>query len=135
MRPGNNNISRKEFFSKISWVFSIPLLIIGGLSIKRQFDLRRNKTLKIPVDINDGISFIENIIIIKEKDKIQFLASSCTHLGCKINKFENDLLICPCHGSKFGMDGTPKKGPATKPLQILKFELDKTNENYIVNSL
>ena len=135
MKSRHYNISRKEFLSQISWIVSIPLLIIGGLSIKRQSNLLRNKTLKIPIDINEGISFVENIIIIKEKENVQFLASSCTHLGCKINKYENNHLICPCHGSKFEFDGTPIKGPAKKPLQNLKFEIDKSKGYYIVNTL
>lgn len=134
MKPRYNNISRKDFLSQISWLLSIPLLIIGGLSIKRQSNLLRNKILEIPIDINEGISFVENIIVFKEKENVQFLASSCTHLGCKINKYENNHLICPCHGSKFKFDGTPIKGPATKPLQNLKFEIDKSKGYYIVNT-
>ena len=42
--------------------------------------------------------------------------SKCTHKGCAVNKIANGTIDCPCHGSKFNLDGTVAHGPATKPL-------------------
>ncbi len=45
----------------------------------------------------------------------------CTHKGCTVDwvaaekKYE-----CPCHNAKFAANGKVLKGPATKPLAILK---------------
>ena len=44
-------------------------------------------------------------------------SSTCTHKGCTVNKVADGTIDCPCHGSKFNLDGTVAKGPATAPLE------------------
>jgi Rieske Fe-S protein len=42
----------------------------------------------------------------------------CTHLGCllRFNGAERSW-DCPCHGSRFDIDGAVLEGPATSPLE------------------
>jgi nitrite reductase/ring-hydroxylating ferredoxin subunit len=46
------------------------------------------------------------------------LVNVCTHLGCQ-PAFDPKMriLICPCHGSRFDLQGNVLKGPAARPLQ------------------
>ncbi|MDD5018142.1 MAG: FAD-dependent oxidoreductase, partial [Eubacteriales bacterium] len=45
----------------------------------------------------------------------------CTHMGCPLeyNEAENSF-DCPCHGSRFSMDGEVIEGPAKQPLEKIK---------------
>jgi Rieske Fe-S protein len=70
----------------------------------------------LPLPKNRLVTFFEKYIIIKRKE-IKVLSARCTHLGCTINKLENNRLVCPCHGSEFDLDGNAIKGPAFRSLE------------------
>jgi glycine/D-amino acid oxidase-like deaminating enzyme/nitrite reductase/ring-hydroxylating ferredoxin subunit len=50
--------------------------------------------------------------------ELHSLSATCTHLGCVVhwNSAERSW-DCPCHGSRFGVDGTVLHGPAAKALE------------------
>ncbi|MBR2482193.1 MAG: FAD-dependent oxidoreductase, partial [Oscillospiraceae bacterium] len=52
---------------------------------------------------------------------LRLTAPRCPHLGCalKYNREEHSW-DCPCHGSRFGEDGTLLDGPATDDKQLRK---------------
>ncbi|GAA3015619.1 FAD-dependent oxidoreductase [Streptomyces fulvorobeus] len=52
------------------------------------------------------------------------VSARCTHLGCLVafNEAETSW-ECPCHGSRFGVDGAVLQGPAVRPLERLDVEV------------
>jgi glycine/D-amino acid oxidase-like deaminating enzyme/nitrite reductase/ring-hydroxylating ferredoxin subunit len=53
-----------------------------------------------------------------EDGRLHGVSLRCTHLGCllRFNEAERSW-DCPCHGSRFDVDGAVLEGPATRPLE------------------
>lgn len=68
--------------------------------------------------------------VVKTGGKISVFAQNCSHLGCTINYVEagsaadhpDTTFDCPCHGSRFHIDGTVLHGPAAYPLAHLNWK-------------
>jgi len=63
---------------------------------------------------------------VKNQGKVEVFAINCSHLGCSIalNK-DASTFDCPCHGSRFHLDGTVLHGPAAYPLSHLTWKQGK----------
>jgi Rieske Fe-S protein len=61
--------------------------------------------------------------VVKTGGKLTVLAQNCSHLGCSVS-FNPDAKTfdCPCHGSRFHIDGTVLHGPAAYPLSNLTWK-------------
>jgi Rieske Fe-S protein len=72
------------------------------------------KTSEVPV----GSGVIRDDVVVTQPTAGVFkgFSSTCTHLGCTVGTVADGTINCPCHGSKFNLDGTVAAGPATRPL-------------------
>lgn len=74
-------------------------------------------TSEIPV--GGGAIYPDEGFVITQPTEGTFKAFSvtCTHSGCPVNKVDDGLIQCPCHGSTYSIeDGSVQGGPAPSPL-------------------
>jgi cytochrome b6-f complex iron-sulfur subunit len=51
------------------------------------------------------------------QDTFSALTAVCTHQGCTVSEYQNQVYQCPCHGSQYSTSGAVVTGPATSPLR------------------
>ncbi|MDZ4270144.1 MAG: Rieske (2Fe-2S) protein [Mycobacterium sp.] len=73
-------------------------------------------TTTTDVPVGSGVIVGETIVTQPAAGDFKAFSAVCTHNGCLINEVADGTINCPCHGSKFSLDGAVVNGPATKPL-------------------
>ncbi|MGE0220083.1 ubiquinol-cytochrome c reductase iron-sulfur subunit [Mycolicibacterium sp.] len=70
-------------------------------------------------DVPVGSGVIVDDIVLTQPTAGDFRAFSavCTHAGCTLAGVADGTINCPCHGSRFNLDGTVATGPAKRPLE------------------
>jgi Rieske Fe-S protein len=69
------------------------------------------------VPVGSGVIVGDVVVTQPAAGQFKAFSSKCTHKGCAVNKVADGTIDCPCHGSKFNLDGTVANGPATVPLE------------------
>lgn len=75
------------------------------------------KTADIP--LKGGMVFQNEKVVVTQPASGEYKAFTavCTHEQCLVNQISNNVISCPCHGSKFSAkDGSIVSGPAMTPL-------------------
>ena len=74
------------------------------------------KTSDVPV--GSGVIVGEVVVTQPSAGVFKGFSAKCTHKGCTVDKVADGTIDCPCHGSKFNLDGTVANGPAQEPLAV-----------------
>lgn len=78
--------------------------------------------------VRDGRFYISRL-----PEGILALYWRCPHLGCTVPWVENEqLFICPCHGSVYEPTGQNIAGPAPRPMDVMQVEI--RNGRVLVNT-
>jgi Rieske Fe-S protein len=117
-------LSRRTIIRAIGWLLAAPMPFVFASMVTRHARLsRESRSVEIPPPA-DGITFMDEVVVCRSATSTRVFSARCTHLGCRISSTVDDLLVCPCHGSRFRLDGSVAGGPAIRPLEALPFTAD-----------
>ncbi len=93
------------------------------------FEPRTQFRIGVPADYAIGVDTrwqkSKRIWVVRTADRLFVIFASCTHLGCTPDwKLSEAKFKCPCHGSGYDTEGRNYEGPAPRPLDRAKIELD-----------
>jgi glycine/D-amino acid oxidase-like deaminating enzyme/nitrite reductase/ring-hydroxylating ferredoxin subunit len=107
---------------------SIQPLVTNNLTVAAHFTLDHIRALNGPVldDLEPGRATVTRrgaTMVAGYRDEdgaLHAVNARCTHMGCLV-EFNNAERSwdCPCHGSRFDVDGAVLQGPAVRPLRAL----------------
>jgi cytochrome b6-f complex iron-sulfur subunit len=128
IRPARND-SRRRFLKITTAAMGAAGLWLMDRVAKRAAAIPENRetTVTVPWNAAEGVHFYDRMIVVNKSDAVAVFSSLCPHLGCRVNRSEVNELTCPCHGSRFSLQGDVVHGPATRSLRSLPFVLDRKN--------
>ena len=82
-----------------------------------------------PVDVGTAVDYANDgafdkfarsnrVMLVRKGDRLYATTATCTHKDCVVKHVQGEIR-CPCHGSRFDLDGDVTKGPAKSPLARL----------------
>jgi nitrite reductase/ring-hydroxylating ferredoxin subunit len=98
----------------------------------------------LTVDANSPLSAVGSAALVKtsttlllvahvSQDTFSAVTAVCTHEGCTITGFQNQIYVCPCHDSEYTTSGSVVRGPATQPLRQFATEFSGTTLTVALN--
>jgi menaquinol-cytochrome c reductase iron-sulfur subunit len=115
------------------------------------YDAPTTVKLGVVAEFPDGLKFLpdERLFVFREGNTFHAISAVCTHLGCtaraealpspETHEVGGKALRlthrfqCPCHGSKYGGDGSNVSGPAPKPLAWYHLSLASDDGQLVVD--
>ena len=75
-------------------------------------------TTTADVPVGSGVVIDKVVVTQPTAGDFKGFSAVCTHAGCLVKEVVDGTINCPCHGSKYSLDGAVVHGPATKPLPV-----------------
>jgi cytochrome b6-f complex iron-sulfur subunit len=120
-------IPRRDFLGLAAVWSAISAFVLATLGILRLPKAAvlptptRKFRVAIPETLAPGEPFVppgRSVVMFRDGEGVYAVSTICTHLGC-IVKTAPGVLDCPCHGSRFDLQGGVLRGPAPSPLPWL----------------
>lgn len=121
-------VPRRDFLGLSAlWAMAGALLfsVFGMLKLPKAAVLSspsKKFSVTLPETLAAGEAFVppgRAVAMFRDGEGVHAISTICTHLGCVV-KPTTEGFECPCHGSKFGVEGEVTRGPAPKALVWLK---------------
>ncbi|MEJ2024104.1 MAG: Rieske (2Fe-2S) protein [Deltaproteobacteria bacterium] len=134
-KQGSRETAERRSF--LRWIggglLGLLALFFGSMVTERRHRLRsEQQPVRVPLNLPQGVTFHEKVIIYREGDRYETLSGRCSHLGCIVDRKQGEKLICPCHGSMYSFEGKLLNGPATRNLVRLRYRIDKKEKQLII---
>jgi cytochrome b6-f complex iron-sulfur subunit len=128
---------RRDLFSKLTWlavwgaVTGAVLASLRMLFPKVFFEPPMTFRAGVPSDYQPGTVSERwkkdwRVWIVRTDQSLFAVSATCTHLGCTPVWLEaENRFQCPCHGSVYTPEGLNVEGPAPRPLERFRVQLDR----------
>jgi cytochrome b6-f complex iron-sulfur subunit len=123
---GADAVSRRDFLNEVAAAalgitgLGAAVVTLNYISPNVLFEPPARFHIGAPEDFPvNSVSFLreQQVFIVRTNDGFSAVSAVCTHLGCITEwKPDDNLIACPCHGSKFNREGKKVAGPAPQPL-------------------
>lgn len=149
-QPTDRAIGRRNFLVRAivglqATMGAILAFILGSTTLSPSFSGRDETWLRaieldalpenqpVPVTLrvsrSDGYSQVVDrtvVYLVRTGDQnVRALHSTCTHLGCRTSyDRKTRLILCPCHGGVFDVEGHVVSGPPPAPLPSLSTRIE-----------
>ncbi|MCO6431784.1 MAG: ubiquinol-cytochrome c reductase iron-sulfur subunit [Deltaproteobacteria bacterium] len=115
---------RRDFLMK----GSCCLMALGLGCSRQEQPVSRIVALGPPEKFAPGLTAleIERIAVLRDARGIAAVSLVCTHQVCQLTvESGSNGFLCPCHGSRFTVEGAILTGPAKQPLPWFKLQLNQ----------
>ena len=132
---------RRKFLQLIASIPVASVLRLKNMMAQEKLAININRLEKLKKVGGSVLLKIKGqpVLFVREnKEVVRGVDPTCTHQQCTVDYDEGkNIFICPCHGSRYDLEGNVLKGPAEKPLRNLYaslaseriiFTLGETNE-------
>jgi cytochrome b6-f complex iron-sulfur subunit len=137
--PPVNKMRRRIVWATVAGALTTFFLMFVRFFLPRSI-LEPSSTFRIgpPADYAIGVDTKwqqqYRIWVTRTSDRLFVIYARCTHLGCTPDwKASENKFKCPCHGSGYDSEGINFEGPAPRPMDRAKVELDAEGQ-IVVNT-
>jgi cytochrome b6-f complex iron-sulfur subunit len=124
----DQKISRRDFLKLVRSALLTVSGLIGLIGLFRYLGFQTEPPSPSDFDLGPASNFPPGsrtvlsqvpAVLLQTEKGYTALSLVCPHLGCTVES-RSDGFACPCHGSRFGLQGQLVHGPAAKPLTPLR---------------
>jgi cytochrome b6-f complex iron-sulfur subunit len=139
-KPQPNKMRRRLIWTAV-WAYLAAnfVMFLRFFFPRALFEPSTVHTVGFPSDYSLGVDErfkqLYRLWVVKEPDRLFVIFARCVHLGCTPDwKPAENKFKCPCHGSGYTPEGINFEGPAPRPMDRCRVDLDATGQIVVDSS-